>query len=191
MTAMGTPKSKAASKAKPPTTAKRGRGRPPTYRQDFVDQARKLCELGATDFEVAKFFEVTTTTLYRWRHDHPEFCEALKAGKHALDERVVRSLAHRALGYTFESEKIFAHQGRILRAKTVEHVPPDTTAMIFWLKNRRPAEFRDRQEQVKYDVHMSLAELVAMSYRPDLPEPKVIEHDGTEKDGTENNTDGT
>lgn len=180
---MGTPKSKAKPKAKPAAAAepKRGRGRPPTYRAEFVEQAKKLCELGATDFEVAKFFDVTATTLYRWRHDHPDFCEALKAGKHALDERVVRSLAHRALGYTFESEKIFANQGKILRAKTIEHLPPDPTSMIFWLKNRRPAEFRDRQEQVRLDVHMSLAELVNLSFRPDLPEPKMIEHDPEEK----------
>jgi len=180
---MGTPKSKAKSRAKSaPPTAPRGRGRPPTYHDGIPDQARKLCELGATDFEVAKFFGITTTTLYRWRHDHPEFCEALKAGKHALDERVVRSLAHKALGYTFESEKIFAHQGKILRAKTVEHVPPDTTAMIFWLKNRRPKEFRDRQD-VQVDVHMSLAELVSISFRPDLPEPKVIEGAKAEPEG--------
>ena len=178
---MGTPKKTAKPKAKQPTAAepKRGRGRPSGYRPEFAEQARKLCELGATDFEVAKFLNIDSATFYRWRHSFPEFCESLKAGKDVLDERVVRSLAHKALGYTFESEKIFANQGKILRAKTIEHVPPDTTAMIFWLKNRRPAEFRDRQE-MKVDVQLSLAELVTMSFRPDLPEPKVIEHDPDE-----------
>lgn len=175
---MGTPKKRAKPKAKTSTASEPNRGgRPSSFRPEFIEQAKRLCELGATDFEIAKFLNINTATFYRWRHDYPEFCEALKAGKHSLDERVVRSLAHKALGYSFESEKIFAHQGKILRAKTIEHVPPDTTAMIFWLKNRRPAEFRDRQEQVKFDVHMSLAELVNMSYSPSLPELTVVEHE--------------
>src|SRR3546814_5222390 len=49
-----------------------------------------------------------------------------------------------AVGYTFESEKIFCHDGVVTRAPTVEHVPPSTTAQIFWLKNRRRDLWRDR-----------------------------------------------
>jgi hypothetical protein len=64
---------------------------------------------------------------------------------------VVSSLYHKAVGYTFESEKIFQHQGEIIRAPVREHVAPDTTAAIFWLKNRRPADWRDKQEHTGPD----------------------------------------
>lgn len=160
---------------------KKSKGRPPLWQPHFAAIAAEMAASGATDREIAEQFKVSVRTLHFWKKDHPDLLDALKVGKHPADERVVQSLYHRAVGYTFESEKIFHYQGKILRAKTIEHVPPDTTAMIFWLKNRRPAEFRDRQEQVKFDVHMSLAELVNMSYSPSLPEPAVIEHDPEEK----------
>jgi len=121
--------------------------RPTDYKAEYAEQARKLCQLGATDKELADFFEVSDRTIYRWQIKHDEFCQALKAGKDSADERVERSLYHKATGYTFESEKVFQHQGEIVRAAVTEHVPPDTTAMIFWLKNRRPDVWRDRREQ--------------------------------------------
>lgn len=146
------PLSKAAIKAAadrafglPPDDAEDTRGRPSSFQPEYSEQARKLCELGATDIEIADFFEVSDRTVYRWQLKYPEFCQALKAGKASADDRVERSLYHKATGYSFESEKIFQHQGEIVRARTREHVPPDTTSMIFWLKNRRPELWRDRQ----------------------------------------------
>jgi hypothetical protein len=123
-------------------------GRPSAFKPEYVEQAKKLCELGATDVEMADFFKVAVSTFYLWKNKQPEFSEALKAGKSAADERVERSLYHKAVGYTFESEKVFQFQGQIIRAPTREHVPPDTTAMIFWLKNRRADEWRDKTEHV-------------------------------------------
>lgn len=122
--------------------AKKG-GRPSGFKPEFVAQAEKLCKLGATDVELADFFEVSDRTIYRWQTQFPEFCQALKAGKENSDERVERSLYHKAVGYTFDSEKVFQFQGEIVRTATREHVPPDTTAAIFWLKNRKPEEWRD------------------------------------------------
>jgi hypothetical protein len=124
---------------------KRPPGRPSDYRPEYAAQAAKLCELGATDFELAKFFEVNTLTIYRWRNVHPEFCKAVTCGKEKADERVARSLFNRAVGYSYESEKVFQFQGAIVRADTVEHVPPDPGAAMNWLKNRRPDEWRDKQ----------------------------------------------
>jgi DNA-binding transcriptional regulator YiaG len=121
-------------------------GRPSKFKEEYIEQARKLCELGLTDEELARYFEVHVATIYRWQASFPLFCEALKVGKAPADDRVERSLYHKAVGYTFDSEKIFNYQGEIVRAKSVEHVPPDTTAAIFWLKNRRKDEWRDRQE---------------------------------------------
>jgi hypothetical protein len=152
-------------------------GRPTTFKPEYVEQARKLCELGATDEELAGFFEVHVATIYRWQACHPEFCEALKAGKVAANERVERSLYHRAVGYTFDSEKVFQFQGAVVRAPVKEHVPPDTTAAIFWLKNRKPNEWRDKQ-QIEHDVSSTLEALIRdshaippMQMAPALPAP--------------------
>lgn len=128
------------------------RGRPSKFEPSFVRQAEQLCVLGATDEEVAQFFEVDVRTIYRWKVDNQAFCQALKRGKELADERVERSLYARAVGYTFDSEKVFQYQGAVVRANTKEHVPPDTTAMIFWLKNRRPDDWREKQEiEVKHE----------------------------------------
>jgi hypothetical protein len=135
-------------------------GRPPTYDKKFVAQAKKLTELGATDRELAEFFGVEARTIHRWKIEHEDFCHSVKAGKIAADERVVKSLYNRAVGYSFDSEKIMtlterdgdSSSSHIERVPTVEHVPPDVTACIFWLKNRRPQEWRDRVEQVNQDI---------------------------------------
>jgi hypothetical protein len=119
-------------------------GRPPDYREEFATQAEKLCLLGATDYELADFFEVSTRTIYRWKNTHEEFCQAVKVGKEKSDDRVERALFNRAVGYSFESEKVFQFQGAIIRADTVEHVPPDPGAAMNWLKNRKPDVWRDK-----------------------------------------------
>ena len=124
-------------------------GRPSKFKPEFVEQARKLAALGATDREAAEFFDVNEATLHRWKHEHPEFCESLKVGKAKADERVEQSLYRRALGYSHDAVKIAVNAaGEITQVPFVERYPPDTTAAIFWLKNRKPEEWRDvtRQE---------------------------------------------
>ena len=125
--------------------AKPKTGRPSSFKPEYVDQARRLCEVGLTDQEIADFFEVDVYTIHRWKHGFPEFCHALKNAKDVADERVERSLYHRAIGYSFEAEEVFQYQGEIVRAKVRKHLPPDTTAAIFWLKNRRKEAWRDVQ----------------------------------------------
>ena len=122
------------------------RGHPTDYRPEYVEQARKLCLLGATDMEVADFFEIAVRTLYRWKNEYPEFCQALTNAKEIADDRVERSLYQRAIGYTFDAVKIMAVAGEVQKVAYREHVPPDPTSMIFWLKNRRKAAWRDRHE---------------------------------------------
>lgn len=157
-------KRKAKPKPKQPPE-KRGVGRPSDYDPAYAAQAAKLCELGATDVEIANFFEVGLSTFYRWQTAHPEFREAIRAGKGPADERVERSLFLKATGYTFDSEKVFQFQGAIVRANTREHVPPDTTAAIFWLKNRRSAAWRDKQD-VEHSGTVTLESLVSDSLKP-------------------------
>lgn len=119
-------------------------GRPSKFKPEMIEQARKLATLGATDREIAAFFDISEMTLNRWKHENAEFCESLKVGKAQSDARVEQSLYRKAIGYTFDGEKVFQFQGQIVRAPVTEHVPPDTTACIFWLKNRRPEEWRDK-----------------------------------------------
>lgn len=123
-------------------------GRPSDYRDEYAGQAAKLCALGATDIEIADFFDVDVRTIYRWKHDHEEFCQAIKAAKDEADERVERSLYQRAIGYEQEEVKIFMPSGaeEPVYAPFRAKVAPDTTAAIFWLKNRRRADWADKQE---------------------------------------------
>ena len=122
--------------------------RPTKYDETYPEQARKLCELGATDDQIADFFNVAPSTLYLRKHQHPLFSEAIKAGKELADERVTRSLYQRAVGYEFDAVKVFMPAGadEPVYAPYRERQHPDTTAAIFWLKNRRPAEWRDKHD---------------------------------------------
>ena len=123
-------------------------GRPTKYDPSYCGQAEKLCEMGATDDQIADFFEVDVRTIYRWKHTYDEFCQSLKAGKEKADERVERSLYQRAVGYEQDDVKIFmpASADAPIYAPYRAKVAPDTTAAIFWLKNRRPDQWRDKQE---------------------------------------------
>lgn len=124
-------------------------GRPAKYQPEFAAQAEKLCLLGATDAEIADFFEVDVRTIHRWKVDYDEFCHSLKAGKEKADERVERSLYQRAIGYKHDAVKIFmpANAQEPVYAPYIEHHAPDTTACIFWLKNRRSGDWRDKVTQ--------------------------------------------
>lgn len=112
------------------------------------EQTLLLTRLGATDADLAKFFNVEERTIHNWKHEHPAFLEAIIEGKDVSDAKVAKSLYQRALGYSHEAVKIFADPktGTELQVPYTEHYPPDTTAAIFWLKNRQSAKWRDRVE---------------------------------------------
>lgn len=124
--------------------AEKPKGRPSKFKPEFVEQARKLAILGATDREVADFFEVDERTVYRWKHENEAFCQSLRVGKSEADARVEQALYRRAIGYSHDAVKIAVNaQGAVTQVPYTEHTPPDTTAAIFWLKNRKPGEWRD------------------------------------------------
>lgn len=116
------------------------------YGPERCEQVRKIAEMGATDREIAQMLGITEWCMSSWRLAHPEFAAAMKQGKDAVDERVQRSLYGRAVGYSYDDEKIIVADGAIVREPVVEHVPPDVTACIFWLKNRRPDLWRDKRD---------------------------------------------
>lgn len=122
-------------------------GRPTAYKPEFAEIARRACLIGFTDQELAELLGVTVRTLGNWKHQHEEFLQALKAGKDVADDRVERSLYERATGYRVEAVKIFMPAGaeEPVYAPYIENHAPDTTAAIFWLKNRRPEQWRDKQ----------------------------------------------
>lgn len=152
----------------------RGRGRPTEYKAAYAEGAKKLARLGATDEEIADFFDIDVRTLYRWKNSHDDFCHALKVGKDQSDERVVRALYHRAIGYRQEAVKIFMPSGaeEPVYAPYTEIIAPDTTAAIFWLKNRRPEEWRARNNDEPPDDE-DQPETVTFTVKPAKGEVRV------------------
>lgn len=116
-------------------------GRPTKYKPEYNDQAYKLCLLGHTDAELADFFEVSEATINNWKIDFPSFFESIKKGKEFADVDVVQSLYKRATGMTLTKQVV--KEGGVVEVE--DEIAPDTTAMIFWLKNRQPKKWRDKQ----------------------------------------------
>jgi hypothetical protein len=65
------------------------------------------------------------------------------------DQRVERSLYERAVGYSYHSEKLFCHEGDVIRVPITEHVPPDVKVAMHWLHNRKPKECKEHDFEVK------------------------------------------
>lgn len=121
-------------------------GRPTDYVPEYCQIAHDLAQGGATDREVAEALDIDERTLYRWKHSHPEFSQALAIGKETADDRVEQSLYRRAVGYSFDAIKINQYEGEPVITPYVEHVPPDIGAIQFWLKNRRADKWKDKRE---------------------------------------------
>jgi hypothetical protein len=132
----------------------------------MVGIARKACERGLSDLEVADLFGVNLSTLYRWRAKKPHFGRVFKLGKQIADEKVERSLYERAIGYSYEAQKAVMTRSGPQMLRWREHVPPDVSAAMAYLKNRRPDRWRDthRIEHTgsPYDHIESAAELRAL-----------------------------
>lgn len=111
---------------------------------------------GLTDDQIAENMGISVRTLYRWKGKNCQICQALKKGKEAADRQVENALFKRATGYDYEEIREELQNGVVTkRTITVKHVPGDTTAQIFWLKNRKPDhwgggnEFSDNGVDVK------------------------------------------
>ena len=108
---------------------------------------------GLTDEQIAHNTGITAKTLYEWKNKYSAICEALKKGKEVVDIEVENALHKRALGYSYQ-EKTFervwnSDLKKYIKVNTkivTKEVQPDTTAQIFWLKNRKPQEWRDKSD---------------------------------------------
>ena len=106
---------------------------------------------GLTNEQIADNLGIGKTTFYRMIKEHSELLEHLKKGKEVIDYEVENALLKRALGYKYEEktyESIYNKELDMytekLTKRVTKQVVPDTTALIFWLKNRKPKQWRDK-----------------------------------------------
>ena len=97
---------------------------------------------GLTDEQISKNLGISKTTLYKYKDEHIELFELLKKGKEIVDYEVENALLKRALGYEYD-EITYECGEEVKRVR--KQVAPDTTAQIFWLKNRKPEQWREKQ----------------------------------------------
>ncbi len=116
---------------------------------------------GLTDKQIAKNIGISEQTLCVWKKNYPSLSESLKKGKEVTDRQVENALFERALGGVHEvkktfkvKEKYYDKNGKLCEKEVLKtgvdevYVPGDTTAQIFWLKNRKPQDWRDKQERI-------------------------------------------
>ena len=123
----------------------KGGGRPTSFKKEYVEQAYKLCLLGATDKDLANFFNVTEQAINIWKRKYNDFCLVLQEGKMLADANVAKRFYNRARGYEHPEDKIFLYEGSPVIVPTIKHYPPDTQAAIFWLMNRQPRLWKDKK----------------------------------------------
>lgn len=114
------------------------------YQPAFAERARVLCEEGALLEDLAREFGVSVRQIYHWRRRHTEFRDAVEDARSKADDRVEVALFKRATGYSHPAVKIVVVDHQVVEVPYTEHYPPDAASMIFWLKNRRPKEWREK-----------------------------------------------
>lgn len=102
---------------------------------------------GLTDEQIAHNMGVSRSTLNKWKSEYSDISDTLKKGKEIVDLQVENALLKRALGYEYEEVLEKYEYGELTERKVAKkQVVPDTTAQIFWLKNRRPDKWKDKQD---------------------------------------------
>lgn len=131
-------------------------GCPTKYNPQFHPAwAKSLATLGAIDETIASKMNISVPTLIAWKKKYPEFLKALSEGKASIDEQVESALFRRAMGYDYdevtEKPKIIKRNNRpveVMAVAEVKHLQkaPEVLAQMFWLKNRKAENWRDKQE---------------------------------------------
>jgi len=132
------------------------RRRPTSFKPEYTEQVERLCKLGTTDRDLCLFFNVSPQTVENWKKTYPEFFLALMKGKQEADMNVAEATYKNATGYDYYEEQAIKLRetsymdGKVSRVREYvqvvmvkRHRPADTTAQIFWSKNRRPDQWRD------------------------------------------------
>jgi hypothetical protein len=150
-------------------------GRPTVYRPEYAEMARNACAIGATNATLAERFGVSRTTIDNWIARIPDFSNAVKRGREIADAAVVSALYARAKGMERKLTKVFCHEGRPVVLDYTEQVLPNVSACMFWLRNRRPQQWRENRRivddktkvDVRTDVSGPAAERKAAAHRGD------------------------
>lgn len=136
---------------------------------DGLIRIEGLARDGLTDIMLAQKIGISETTFYEWQNRFPEFAEAIKKGKAPVDHQVESALLKKALGYEYEETvtEIYEEDGvkRKHVRKMQKHSPPDTGAIVFWLKNRRPGKWRDKIEAAPETANELLQSLFELERR--------------------------
>lgn len=122
------------------------RGRKSTFNALIRDTILRLIEEGKTEQEIADIIGISKTTLTNWKGKHPEFLYAVREARQVADGLVEAALFSRAIGYSHPEQKAFQYEGVILTHDMQKHYPPDTTAAMFWLRNRQPKRWKEKTE---------------------------------------------
>lgn len=135
-------------------------GRPTKYKDEYAEQAYKLCLLGFVDTELAEFFEVSEATINNWKSEHPEFLESIKRGKDNADMEVAHNLYRGTADRTVvETQAIKIKVGKDeedVKVVEVERViPADFRNQSLWLRNRRRKNWTESSESVNKNLNMN------------------------------------
>lgn len=114
--------------------------------EDKLTLLRGWARKGLTDEQIAGQIGIATGTLYRWKKEHTEIREAIQKGKDVIDDEAEEALIKAALGYYYTEKETYIDANGGKKTKEVrKYAKPDTTALIFWLKNRRPSAWRNSE----------------------------------------------
>ncbi len=141
------------------------RGRPTLYRPEFTVRAREHCRGGARLDQLAGLLGVAPRSIDNWIARIPEFAAAVREARAVADAKVARCLYERAVGYQHTVERTVWHLGRERSVTEKVHLPPDTRACIFWLRNRQPQYWSGRAAAPEGDTVDLLALLDAAGER--------------------------
>jgi len=115
------------------------------YTPEKGQEILELAKTGKTNKQIAECMGLTTRTIENWTTQKDDLIKEIKLAKEPTDNTVEATLLQKALGYKYETIKLFfdAKTGTVIEHKYTEFVQPDTTSAIFWLKNRQPEKWRD------------------------------------------------
>ena len=137
--------------------------------QDKLTLLEAWARDGLTNEQIAKNMGINPSTLYDYMNKFVEISNALKKGKEVVDIEVENALLKRALGYTITlCEQKVDKDGCVHDLKKDVHIPGDTTAQIFWLKNRKPKNWKDKQnsENTSDDVNNRIIKISDLLNNP-------------------------
>jgi hypothetical protein len=111
-------------------------------RETFI----RLAGEGKTMPQIAEVCGVSPRTLTNWMGAHPDLLLAVREARQLADELVEASLYAKAVGYAHPETKVSVYEGVPITVDVQKHYPPDTQAAMFWLRNRQPDKWREKNE---------------------------------------------